>query len=101
MKQTFAGIVGSLILAGCLSDPNIVYVPDTTDTEDEDDTETAMLWSAPDYPAPEPFIEHDLLRTGDADLAAHDTKPDAQIPCLRALEQQDVAVARLRDGLTA
>ena len=39
VKQALAGIAGSMLLAGCLTDPAIVYVPDTAEVETEDATE--------------------------------------------------------------
>jgi len=55
VKQALAAIAGSAMLAGCLTDPNIVYVPDTemVDTENETDGDgedgTALLWQPQGY----------------------------------------------------
>ncbi|HUU83948.1 MAG TPA: hypothetical protein VM243_10635 [Phycisphaerae bacterium] len=37
VKQSLAGIVGSMVLAGCLTDPNVVYVPQTEEEEPADE----------------------------------------------------------------
>ena len=45
IKQSLAALVGSVILAGCLSDQPVLTVPSFTEPEDEDeDNETASLW---------------------------------------------------------
>ena len=54
VKQALAAIVGSLVLGGCLTDPNIVYVPQTQQEEsdqDEDSGGGAALWPSDPSPA--------------------------------------------------
>ena len=54
VKQALAAIVGSLVLGGCLTDPNIVYVPQTQQEEPdqhEDSSGDAALWPTDSSPA--------------------------------------------------
>jgi len=61
VKQSFAGIFASLALAGCLSDPRIVNVPDTgveeqaadenpddADNAGDGDDQSAGVWTMPE-----------------------------------------------------
>lgn len=53
VKQALMGIVASMALGGCLTDPNIVYVPDTQEEEadqDEDNSQGAAWWPADRLP---------------------------------------------------
>ena len=51
VKQSLAAIVGSVLLAGCLNNANFAYVP--SQSEAEDDSETAAAWSSAFQLAPE------------------------------------------------
>ena len=53
VKQALMGLVASMALGGCLTDPNIVYVPDTQEEEadqDEDNSQGAAWWPADGLP---------------------------------------------------
>ena len=49
VKQALMGIIGSMALGGCLTDPNIIRVPDTQQEETAEDGDTggtAAAWPA-------------------------------------------------------
>ena len=52
VKQALMGIVASMALGGCLTDPNVVYVPDTQEEvdQDEDNSQGAAWWPTDGLP---------------------------------------------------
>ncbi|MCP4250627.1 MAG: hypothetical protein GY778_26595 [bacterium] len=77
MKQTFAALLGSWALSGCLTDPDVVYVPDTQEEEadlqdqgDGADDGTARLWHLEGWlPPGSPDLSGDPITPGAAFLA--------------------------------